>query len=83
MKRCPTCQAVYTEDANFCGADGAELVRVAAPAAAATDRVVAAQPSLSVAERIERLHELYARGLLHEFEYLFERRKILAEGEQQ
>ena len=81
MKRCPTCQAVYTEDANFCGADGTELVSVAA--AAATDRVVAAQLSLSVAERIERLHELYAMGLLNEFEYLFERRKILAEGEQQ
>ena len=83
MKRCSTCQTVYPEDANFCGADGAELVRGAAPAAAATDRVVAAQSSLSVAERIERLHELYAMGLLHEFEYLFERRKIIAEGEQQ
>ena len=70
MKRCPACQTVYPQDANLCGADGAQLVRVAAPAPGQ----VAAQPSLSVAERLERLHE---------YEYLFERRKILAEGEQQ
>ncbi|HEX8069102.1 MAG TPA: SHOCT domain-containing protein [Pyrinomonadaceae bacterium] len=75
MKRCPTCQASYPDDASFCGADGTPLAS-AAPVEART----AAPEALSVSERLERLHELYAMGLLTEFEYAYERRKIVVEG---
>ncbi len=79
MKHCPTCQTSYPDEANFCGADGTSLISepMAAPASVAPET---AQPAVPLAERLERLGELRQMGLLTDFEYAFEKQKLIAEG---
>ncbi len=79
MKLCPTCHASYPDEANFCGADGAQLVSetTTASASVAPETTPSAVP---LAERLERLGELRQMGLLTDFEYAFEKQKLIAEG---
>ncbi len=79
MKHCPTCHASYPDQAHFCGADGVPLVSDQT-AAAASGAPETTQPAMPLAERLERLNELYQMGLLTDFEYAIEKQKLIAEG---